>query len=103
MFGLFSIKSFMIFYIFFEGSLLPIFFLVVGWGYNPEKLRAGIYILFYTILASIPLIVGLIKLYNNIGVGEFIFYFYLRASRFILGLIMIIGFIVKLPVVFFHY
>jgi|ERR1043165_168488 NADH-ubiquinone oxidoreductase chain 4 len=58
-FGVFSIKSFIYFYVFFEGSLLPVFFLLMGWGYNPEKISASLYMLFYTIFGSMPLLLGL--------------------------------------------
>ncbi|GLH05854.1 NADH-ubiquinone oxidoreductase chain 4, partial [Gryllus bimaculatus] len=33
-----------------------------GWGYQPERVQAGIY-LFYTLLASLPLLIGLLKFY----------------------------------------
>ena len=51
------------FYIFFEASLIPTFLLVLGWGYQPERLQAGIYLLLYTIRASLPLLlsIGLIN------------------------------------------
>ncbi|PNF37356.1 hypothetical protein B7P43_G17888 [Cryptotermes secundus] len=51
--GLFS------FYVFFESSLIPTVFIILGWGYQPERLQAGIYLLFYTLLASLPMLVGI--------------------------------------------
>ena len=45
------------FYIFFESRLIPTLFLILGWGYQPERVQAGIYLLFYTLLASLPLLV----------------------------------------------
>ncbi|KAJ9583466.1 hypothetical protein L9F63_022191, partial [Diploptera punctata] len=44
---------FFTFYLFFERSLIPTLFLILGWGYQPERLQAGIYLLFYTLLASV--------------------------------------------------
>jgi hypothetical protein len=35
------------FYLFFESRLTPTVFLILGWGYQPEHLQAGIYLLFY--------------------------------------------------------
>ena len=47
-----------LFYFYFECSLLPIFFLIImGWGYQPERLGARLAILFYTIFASLPLLI----------------------------------------------
>jgi NADH-ubiquinone oxidoreductase chain 4 len=48
-----------LFIYFFESSLIPTVFLILGWGYHPERLQAGIYILFYTLLASLPRLVGI--------------------------------------------
>ena len=36
---------------------MPTLFLILGWGYQPERVQAGIYLLFYTLLASLPLLV----------------------------------------------
>jgi len=55
------------FYIFFESRLIPTLFLILGWGYQPEWVQAGIYLLFYTLLASLPLLVGILFVYNSLG------------------------------------
>nr|AQM39949.1 NADH dehydrogenase subunit 4 [Phyllomimus sp. ZJZ-2017] len=55
------------FYIFFEGSLIPTILLILGWGYQPERLQAGVYLMFYTLFASMPLLVGLFYIYVSSG------------------------------------
>jgi len=56
------------FYIFFFWSrLIPTLFLILGWGYQPERVQAGIYLLFYALLASLPLLVGILFIYNSLG------------------------------------
>nr|WNL53895.1 NADH dehydrogenase subunit 4 [Microtermes mariae] len=60
----FSSISLLSFYVFFESSLIPTLFLILGWGYQPERVQAGIYLLFYTLLASLPLLVGILFIYN---------------------------------------
>ena len=42
----FSRIELFIFYLFFESRLIPTFFLILGWGYQPERLQAGLYLLF---------------------------------------------------------
>jgi len=49
--------------------LIPTLFLILGWGYQPERFQAGIYLLFYTLLASLPLLVGILFVYNSLGLG----------------------------------
>lgn len=46
-----------VFYFAFERVLVPTLILIVGWGYQPERLQAGIYLIFYTVFASLPLLV----------------------------------------------
>jgi len=67
----FCFLSFHILFIF-EGSLIPILFLIFGWGYQLERMQAGFYLLLYTLLASLPLLVGIIYL-EGIR-GSLIFY-----------------------------
>jgi len=58
----FHSASALCFYILFEMSLLPTLFIVLLFGYQPEKLRAGQYLLLYTVLASLPLLLSLLTL-----------------------------------------
>nr|WGW18081.1 NADH dehydrogenase subunit 4 [Puncturella cf. parvinobilis] len=52
------------FYMFFEMSLIPTLILILGWGYQPERLQAGMYMMIYTVTASLPLL-ALIVATNN--------------------------------------
>jgi NADH-ubiquinone oxidoreductase chain 4 len=63
----FSCQSILLFYVMFEASLIPLFFLILGWGVQPERLQAGIYFLLYTLVGSLPLLVSFIYLYGQRG------------------------------------
>lgn len=63
----FSTSSLIRFYIFFEASLIPTFILIMGWGYQPERLQASIYLILYTVAASLPLLLSLIKIFKISG------------------------------------
>ena len=56
----FSLASALTFYFIFEASLIPTLLLILGWGYQPERLQAGIYIIIYTVAASLPLLLIII-------------------------------------------
>jgi NADH:ubiquinone oxidoreductase subunit 4 (subunit M) len=47
--------------------LIPTLFLILGWVYQTERIQAGIYLLFYTSLASLPLLFGILFIYNSVG------------------------------------
>nr|QDP14172.1 NADH dehydrogenase subunit 4 [Anadara antiquata] len=42
------------FYWWFEASLIPMVCLIVGWGYQPERLMAAKYMVLYTLAGSLP-------------------------------------------------
>nr|YP_010507352.1 NADH dehydrogenase subunit 4 [Amphionides reynaudii]UXG18831.1 NADH dehydrogenase subunit 4 [Amphionides reynaudii] len=63
----FSCNDYLMFYICFESSLIPTLILILGWGYQPERLQAGIYMLFYTLFASLPLLVSMLMLSSSTG------------------------------------
>ena len=58
----FSCNNLFILYFFFEWSLIPIFLIVLGWGYQPERLKARACLLFYTLFASLPLLIFILNL-----------------------------------------
>lgn len=58
----FATSNLIFFYIAFEASLIPTLFLILGWGYQPERLQARTYLIFYTITASLPLLFSILFL-----------------------------------------
>nr|YP_002456419.1 NADH dehydrogenase subunit 4 [Sipunculus nudus]ACJ11900.1 NADH dehydrogenase subunit 4 [Sipunculus nudus] len=63
----FSMAHFIMFYIFFEASLIPTLILIIMWGYQPERLQAGTYLMLYTVTASLPLLINLLIMLNKTG------------------------------------
>lgn len=52
-------------YVIFELAVLPIFIIIIGWGYQTERLEARLRLFFYTIRASLPLLGIYLWLYLN--------------------------------------
>lgn len=91
-----------IFYLFFERRLIPTLFLILGWGYQPERLQAGIYLLFYTLIVSLPILVGIFYVYKVTGT---INYYLLSNYLFDLEILyfsLVIAFLVKMPIFLVH-
>nr|YP_010022228.1 NADH dehydrogenase subunit 4 [Fistulobalanus albicostatus]QOL12331.1 NADH dehydrogenase subunit 4 [Fistulobalanus albicostatus] len=101
----FTVTDLLSFYIFFEGSLIPIYLLIVGWGYQPERLQAGIYLLLYTIFASLPLLISIFYVGGTLGGFSFMLLsfsfseFYWSSFLFFFS---IFAFLVKLPAFYVH-
>lgn len=91
-----------LFYLFFESSLIPTLFLILGWGYQPERLQAGLYLLFYTLFASLPLLIGLFYIFINEKTLRFIFLKNFNLTYFLFYFFLIFAFLVKMPIFFVH-
>nr|AYN73574.1 NADH dehydrogenase subunit 4 [Phoeniculus purpureus] len=63
----FSATELTLFYVTFEATLIPTLILITRWGAQSERLSAGVYLLFYTLASSIPLLVALLYTYTLMG------------------------------------
>nr|AFO73322.1 NADH dehydrogenase subunit 4 [Anopheles dirus A] len=99
----FSSMSIFMFYLFFEASLIPTLFLILGWGYQPERLQAGVYLLFYTLLASLPLLIGIFYILNYMNTLSFTLLMNMGFLNMnLLYLSLILAFLVKMPMFLVH-
>nr|AOY39846.1 NADH dehydrogenase subunit 4 [Tomicus piniperda] len=97
----FSSLNMFIFYLFFEISLVPIFILILGWGNQPERMSAGVYLLFYTLLVSLPVMIALFYLNKKFFSLEFYFLENLDLNL-LMYLCMNLVFFVKIPMFLMH-
>lgn len=101
----FCFYSILGFYIFFEISLLPLIFIILGWGYQVERLQASFYLFIYTILGSMPFLFVILFLdysFLNTTWSIFLFVFLTNKYYFIVMIIVFLSFFVKLPLYGFH-
>nr|YP_009057592.1 NADH dehydrogenase subunit 4 [Gononemertes parasita]AGZ63892.1 NADH dehydrogenase subunit 4 [Gononemertes parasita] len=105
----FSVYNIFSFFFFFEFSLIPTLFIILSWGYQPERLQAGLYMLMYTISASLPLLSIILYLGSFFGSFFYFFswpFFFFSISSFfgsfLLFFFSILAFLVKLPMFGFH-
>ena len=66
MVGVFAALDAMLFYVFFEGMLIPMFIIIGVWG-GPRRVYASIKFFLYTFLGSLFMLLGLIYLYLKGG------------------------------------
>ena len=69
MIGVFTAVDAMLFYVFFEATLIPMYLIIGIWG-GPNKIYAAFKFFLYTLLGSLLMLVALIYLYNVSG-GSF--------------------------------
>jgi NADH-quinone oxidoreductase subunit M len=69
MIGVFSALDGMLFYVFFEATLIPMYLIIGIWG-GPNKIYAAFKFFLYTLLGSLLMLIALIFLYTQSG-GSF--------------------------------
>nr|YP_008994047.1 NADH dehydrogenase subunit 4 [Cheirotonus jansoni]AGG19634.1 NADH dehydrogenase subunit 4 [Cheirotonus jansoni] len=97
----FSSMNLFVFYLFFEMSIIPTLFLIVGWGYQPERLQAGVYLLFYTLFASLPMMVAIFYYYGLVYSLDY-FFFASRVDSLLFYICMNLVFLIKMPMYLVH-
>jgi len=107
----FSVSRIIHFYFIFEASLIPTLMLVLGWGYQPERLQAGTYIMIYTVAASLPLLLIIVWSLTETGSSNILLSSTLRTfvcpphlvwSLNVLTVLVFLAFLVKLPIFTVH-
>nr|AWV84324.1 NADH dehydrogenase subunit 4 [Chilecicada sp. PL492] len=91
----------LMFYIFFESSLIPTLVIIMGWGYQPERMMAGYYLLFYTISASFPMLLSIMYMYEMNMTNIMIMM--LCDQNIFIYFGMILAFLIKMPLFMFHF
>jgi NADH-quinone oxidoreductase subunit M len=99
MIGVFAAMDAMLFYVFFEAMLIPMFILIGVWG-GPRRVYASVKFFLYTFLGSVFMLVGLIYLYLKGGSWQIIDMYALPLSmpeQVWLFFAFLIAFAVKVP------
>jgi NADH-quinone oxidoreductase subunit M len=107
-FGVFVALDILLFFLFWEAVLVPMFFLIGYWG-GPNRRYAALKFFIYTHVASIVMLVGLLALAFYSGAPSFDFSALYASARGLssvvqsfLFLALFFGFGVKFPIVPFH-
>lgn len=67
----FSILDLILFYVFFESVLIPMFLLIGVWGSRERKIRASYLFFLYTLFGSVFMLLGIFYIYNETGTTDY--------------------------------
>nr|Q2I3F2.1 RecName: Full=NADH-ubiquinone oxidoreductase chain 4; AltName: Full=NADH dehydrogenase subunit 4 [Loxodonta africana]ABC17913.1 NADH dehydrogenase subunit 4 [Loxodonta africana] len=104
----FAATDLILLYIMFETTLIPTMVIITRWGNQLERLNAGSYFLFYTLMGSLPLLVTLMLIQNTLGSLNLMMLPYLIKpidnlwSTNMLWLTCTMAFMVKMPLYGLH-
>lgn len=90
----FLAPGYLILYLAFELSLVPTLYILIRWGYQPERLNASLYFVLYTLVGSLPLLLLFLK-----GAREsFSLLFPCLPRTFVWFLRGMVSFLIKIPI-----
>nr|YP_009466948.1 NADH dehydrogenase subunit 4 [Noctilio leporinus]AOS49732.1 NADH dehydrogenase subunit 4 [Noctilio leporinus] len=104
----FTATELIMFYILFEATLIPTLIIITRWGVQTERLIAGHYFLFYTLVGSLPLLIALTYIQNITGSLNMLLLHYLTKplhaswGNDILWLTCMLAFMIKMPLYGLH-
>ena len=103
--GVFCILDLLLFYIFFESVLIPMYLIVGIWGSRERKIKAAYYFFLYTLIGSVLMLLSILYIYYQVGTTDYEVLLSFIFSPFEQKLIWIsffISFATKVPMIPVH-
>jgi proton-translocating NADH-quinone oxidoreductase chain M len=69
--GVFTILDLLLFYILFEGTLIPMFIMILIWGSRERKIRAATMLFLYTLLGSVFMLAAILYIFWTVGTTDY--------------------------------
>nr|ARA91121.1 NADH dehydrogenase subunit 4 [Apis koschevnikovi]BAW89011.1 NADH dehydrogenase subunit 4 [Apis koschevnikovi] len=99
----FMSMNLLLFYLFYEFGLFLIFYLVVEWGYSENRWLSGFYLMFYTMIFSLPMLYIIYYIYwSNSSLNFMLMEMLNFKLNLMLFLYLLMSFLVKIPIYLFH-
>ena len=102
---IFSVLDLVLFYIFFESVLIPMFLIIGIWGSRERRIKASYFFFIYTLLGSLVMLLGILLILFETGTTNFltlVLHEFSSERQLLLWIMFFISFAVKLPIVPFH-
>ena len=103
--GVFSILDLLLFYIFFESVLIPMYLIVGVWGSRERKIRAAYFFFLYTLLGSVLMLLSILYIYYQVGTTTYevlLTFIFSKTEQKFLWLSFFGSFATKVPMVPVH-
>ena len=103
--GVFCILDLLIFYIFFESVLIPMFLIIGIWGSRERKIRAAYFFFLYTLLGSILMLLSILYIYSQAGSTNYevlLTFSFSSTEQYVLWFTFFLSFATKVPMVPVH-
>ena len=102
---IFSVLDLLLFYVFFEAILIPMYLLIGVYGSRERKVRAGYLFFFYTLCGSLLFLIGVLYIYNRTGTSnlqQLFCWSFTKPEQLFLWFTFFLSFASKIPMFPFH-
>ena len=103
--GVFSTLDLLLFYIFFESVLIPMYLIVGTWGSRERKIRAAYFFFIYTLLGSVLMLLSILYIFYQVGTTNYevlLTFIFSKTEQKLLWLSFFGSFATKVPMVPVH-
>lgn len=103
--NVFCVRDLLLFYIFFESVLIPMFLIIGVWGSRDRKIHAAYQFFLYTLVGSVLMLLSIIYLYDLVGSTHIEVLYnatYTLLEERLIWLAFFLSFAVKVPMIPFH-
>jgi len=103
--GVFCILDLLLFYIFFESVLIPMYLIVGIWGSRERKIRAAYFFFLYTLLGSVLMLLSILYIYYQVGTTDYevlMTFSFSDSEQKVLWLSFFASFATKIPMIPVH-
>jgi proton-translocating NADH-quinone oxidoreductase chain M len=103
--GVFCVLDLLLFYIFFESVLIPMFLIIGIWGSRERKIRAAYFFFLYTLLGSVLMLLSILYIYYQIGTTDYeilLSFSFSKTEQKILWFTFFLSFASKVPMLPVH-
>lgn len=101
----FTTLDLVLFYVFFESILIPMFLMIGIWGSRRRKIRASYLLFFYTLFGSVLMLVAIMSVYAETGTTDYqtlLLFEFDKNKQLFLWLAFFLSFASKIPMVPVH-
>jgi proton-translocating NADH-quinone oxidoreductase chain M len=101
----FSVLDLFIFYVCFEASLIPMFFIVGFWGSRSRKIKAAFYLFLYTMATALLTLISIFYIILQVGstfYPDLLNYIFSENEQLFLWICLFLTFATKIPMIPFH-
>jgi proton-translocating NADH-quinone oxidoreductase chain M len=103
--GVFCVLDLLLFYIFFESVLIPMYLIIGVWGSRERKIRAAYFFFLYTLLGSVLMLLAVLYIFYQVGTTDYeilLTFSFSSMEQKILWLAFFASFATKVPMVPVH-